>query len=110
MAVKKSVEEEVVTTAEAPAPKIKPEPADPWSIMVEVTVPRAPRGEDPDYLIGVNGRYWRVKRSGKPAKIPKPIYERLMIKIKAEEKERELQDKLDGSFTNISGQDLGLKL
>lgn len=50
------------------------EQEDPWSEMVEIKLPKAPRGGDNFQIASVNGRVFKIKR-GETVKVPAPIAE-----------------------------------
>lgn len=77
MATKKKEEEAVVVET------IEGE-EDPFKILKEIRLPRAPQGEPDTVYAAVNGRAWYVKR-GVVDKVPLPIYEVLMNAQDAEE-------------------------
>lgn len=68
MAIKKTVAEAEMTTN---APAVQ---EDPWSEMVEIKLPKAPRGGDNFKIASVNGRTFKIKR-GETVKVPAPIAE-----------------------------------
>lgn len=68
MATKKTVTEADMLM-DAPA-----EQEDPWSEMVEIKLPKAPRGGDNFQIASVNGRVFKIKR-GETVKVPAPIAE-----------------------------------
>ena len=51
---------------------------DPWQDMVEITLPRHPKNEQNFQFVAVNDRRFQVPRSGRPVKVPRPVYEVLM--------------------------------
>lgn len=57
---------------------------DPFTIMKEIRLPRAPQGEPDTVYAAVNGRGWYVKR-GVVDKVPLPIYEVLINSERAQE-------------------------
>lgn len=57
---------------------------DPFTIMKEIRLPRAPQGEPDTQYVAVNGRAWYVKK-GVVDTVPLPIYEVLINSMKAEE-------------------------
>ena len=65
-------------------PKAEKKPKDPWEEMVQVIVPRKPRGEDQSYYICVNDRRFQLPADGKPQIMPQPIAEVLLASIAAE--------------------------
>lgn len=48
---------------------------DPWTDMVEITLPRHPKNEQNFQFVAVNDRRFQVPRSGKPVSVPRPVYE-----------------------------------
>lgn len=68
MATKKTVTEADMLM-DAPA-----EQEDPWSEMVEIKLPKAPRGGDNFQIASVNGRVFKIK-CGETVKVPAPIAE-----------------------------------
>ncbi len=66
MAVKKTEIETATMTADAPG--------DIWEQMEEITLPKAPRGEDNFLIASVNGRVYKIQK-GKKVKVPAPIAE-----------------------------------
>lgn len=46
-----------------------------WQDMVEITLPRHPKNEQNFQFVAVNDRRFQVPRSGKPVKVPRPVYE-----------------------------------
>lgn len=62
-----AVEAEMIATA--PATK-----EDPWKKMVEIRLPKAPRGGDNFQIASVNGRVFKIKR-GEAVSVPAPIAE-----------------------------------
>lgn len=57
--------------------------ASPFEVMKTIVLPRATAGEEKSVYVGVNGRTWQVPR-GKPVEVPEPVYDRLMIMLKAQ--------------------------
>lgn len=94
MAVVKEPVSVASSVAEAPA-------YDPWLDMREVNLPRAPRGEDQYFLVGINGKYTRVKR-GATVTVPYPVYERIQIIRQMEESEYAYLKSIDDTNTNIA--------
>lgn len=74
---------------------------DPWEDMREVELPPVPRGADQYLVVGINGRFTRVKRGAKVT-VPYPIYERINIIRDAEQKEYDYLKSIDDTNTNIS--------
>ena len=64
-----------------------------WDIMETIDIPRARKGEDRFYYVGINGRTFYVPK-GKKAELPRPVVRQIqrMIanQIKAEEYEEEI--------------------
>lgn len=60
-------EAEVIATAPASS-------ENPWKKMVEIRLPKAPRGGDNFQIASVNGRVFKIKR-GETVKVPAPIAE-----------------------------------
>ena len=97
MATKKTAAEPIEevkeeTAAEQTEPAEKP--ADPWEEMVEIMVPRKPKGEDEFYYVCVNDRRFEVPANGKKQKMPQPIAEVLMASVEAEYEAQEFADQM----------------
>lgn len=56
-----------------------------WDDLREIRLPRAAKGEPNYEFVAVNGKGMQVPK-GKTVSVPYPIYERLMLKMEAEEK------------------------
>lgn len=57
---------------------------DEWAEMVDMIVPRKPKGEEQQFYICVNDRRFAVPANGKMQKLPKPVAEILRTSIEAE--------------------------
>lgn len=55
-----------------------------WDEMVEIYVPRKPRGEDQEYWIAINGRSVYIPANGTVQKIRRPFAEALQNKLEAD--------------------------
>lgn len=77
-------EEATVNAAEEPAVAEEPKAADPWSEMLDVVVPRKPKGEDQQWYVCVNDRRFMVPANGKMQQLPKPVAQVLLDAIQAE--------------------------
>ena len=75
--------EEAPVTAEEPVAE-EPKAADPWSEMLDVVVPRKPKGEDQQWYVCVNDRRYLVPANGKQQQLPKPVAQVLLDAIQAE--------------------------
>lgn len=82
--VTESVEAEMIMTA--PAAK-----EDPWKKMVDIRLPKAPRGGDNFQIASVNGRVFKIKR-GETVSVPAPIAE---VLDNAEKMHEEADAKMD---------------
>jgi hypothetical protein len=51
---------------------------DPWKDMVDIVLPRSPKGEQNFQFVAVNDRRFQVPRNGKPVSVPRPVYEVLI--------------------------------
>ncbi len=51
---------------------------DPWKDMVDIVLPRSPKGEQNFQFVAVNDRRFQVPRNGKPVSVPRPVYEVLV--------------------------------
>lgn len=65
---------------------------DPWTVMVEIRVPRRPEKEDPWYWVCINGRSAQIPANDKIQKMKLPFAEVLLSQLKAED---DLRDFLD---------------
>lgn len=83
---------DTVTEAEmiASAPATK---EDPWKKMVEIRLPKAPRGGDNFQIASVNGRVFKIKK-GETVKVPAPIAEVLDNAVKMQDEADARIDKL----------------
>ena len=82
------IEEEI--EAQKPA-----EAVDPWSVEVEVMVPRKRKGDDPQYYVCVNDRRYAFPANGKKQKMPQPIAEILQSSIEAEYEAEEYAEEMN---------------
>jgi hypothetical protein len=102
MATKKNAipaEEEV--QAAVPAEESEtPKNDDVWSQMVDVVVPRKPKGEDQNFYICINDRRFYIPANGKVQKLPLPVAEILADSLEDEAKAEDYMDSMpnrDGS-------------
>lgn len=77
---------------------------DSWSEMVNIIVPRRPRGEDQFYYICVNDRRFQIPADGKMQQLPKPVAEILEQSLAAEA----AADKFAEEIPNNTGPDAGV--
>lgn len=70
--------------AEEPAGATAEKPKDEWDEIVEMIVPRKPKGDDQSYYICVNDRRFYVPADGKRQKLPRPVAEILQSSLEAE--------------------------
>ena len=75
-----------------------PEVKDSWSEMVEMIVPRKPKGEDQSYYVCINDRRFLVPADGKMQKLPKPVAEVLRDSLEAEVKADDFADSMPKEF------------
>lgn len=69
-----------VTTAETVPGTEK----DPWTVNVEMLIPRRKQGEAEEYYVCVNDRRFYIPRNGKRQALPQPIAEALQNSLEAE--------------------------
>lgn len=78
------VKEEAAAEQTEPAEKPAEKPVDPWDEMVEIMVPRKPKGEEEFYYVCCNDRRFEVPANGKRQSMPRPIAEILLASVEAE--------------------------
>ena len=64
---------------------------DPWKEMVEIKLPKAPKGEPNYEIASVNGRVFKIKK-GEKVKVPAPIAEVIEHSIEAQEEADEYME------------------
>ena len=84
MATRKSVNAQIEESKEAPVLPAEEKPDDIWEEMVEIYVPRRPRGEEQRYWICVNGRSVLIPANGEKQLMRRPFAEVLENRLKAE--------------------------
>ena len=89
MATKKTEE---TKTEETKTEETKP--YDPWTDMVEITLPRHPKNEQNFQFVAVNDRRFQVPRSGEPVMVPRPVYDVLRNSEKLKEYAAKRQEEL----------------
>ena len=57
---------------------------DPWSVMVDMQIPRRKPGEAEEYYVCVNDRRYYIPKNGKRQSLPLPIAETLQNSLDAE--------------------------
>lgn len=67
-------------------------PKSSWDEMVDMIVPRKPKGEDQQFYICVNDRRYAVPANGKMQKLPRPVAEILKESIEAEYEAQDYAD------------------
>ena len=75
---------------------------DPWEDMVQVIVPRKPKGDDQQFYVCVNDRRFLIPANGKAQMLPRPVAEVLQETLKAEYEADEYADHIP----NRSGDNL----
>lgn len=75
---------ETAKTAEAEETAQPEQPVSPWNEMLDIKLPKASKTEQNFQFVSVNGRVFQVPK-GKTVKVPRPVYEVLKNKEKAED-------------------------
>lgn len=92
--------QETAAPAEAVAPAAPEMPEAPetqksaWDEMVEIIVPRKPKGEDQQYYVCVNDRRFTIPADGTIQKLPRPVAEVLKMSIDAENAAEKFADQI----------------
>lgn len=61
--------------------------------LVDISIPRAASNEEPNLMVGINGKIYLLPR-GKTSKVPKAVYDEIMRSRKAQETADETIDNL----------------
>ena len=64
---------------------------DPWRDMVEIKLPKGPKGEPNYEIVSVNGRVFKIKK-GEKVKVPMPIAEVIEHSMEAQEEADEYME------------------
>lgn len=98
--VSEVIPEEENAVQAAPAEEAEEPKKDEWSQLVDVIVPRKPKGEDPNFYICVNDRRFYIPANGKVQQLPLPVAEVLAASLEDEGKAEDYMDSMpnrDGS-------------
>ena len=99
--VSEVIPEEEIAVQAAPAEETEePKKVDKWSQLVDVIVPRKPKGEDPNFYVCVNDRRFYIPANGKVQQLPLPVAEILAASLEDEGKAEDYMDRMpnrDGS-------------
>ena len=82
------------------------EPYDPWQDMREILVPKKKNGDQESIYCAVNGRSYLVPCTGRPQKVPAPIYEVLinsqLLQDEADERAAKEAERLRQSMAEVN--------
>lgn len=93
--VSEVIPEEENAVQAAPAEEAEePKNDDVWSQMVDVVVPRKPKGEDQNFYICINDRRFYIPANGKVQKLPLPVAEILADSLEDEAKAEDYMDSM----------------
>ena len=98
--VSEVIPEEEIAVQAAPAEEAAEPKVDKWSQVVDVIVPRKPKGEDPNFYVCVNDRRFYIPANGKLQQLPLPVAEILAASLEDEGKAEDYMDSMpnrDGS-------------
>lgn len=98
MATKKQTESTEPMKEEPVQAEVQPV-KDEWDEMIEMIVPRKPKGDDQQYYVCVNDRRYMIPADGKMQKLPKPVAEVLRDSLEAEVKADDFADSIPKEFT-----------
>ena len=74
-----------------------------WNDMVNIIVPRRPRGEDQFYYICVNDRRFQIPADGTAQRLPRPVAEILEQSLEAEAAADKFADEIPNKALPDSG-------
>ena len=103
---KDQIQEQEPETKEQKNERQPKKPYDPWQDMKEILVPKKKNGDQESIYCAVNGRSYLVPCTGRPQKVPAPIYEVLinsqLLQDEADERAAKVAERLRQSMAEVN--------